>query len=237
MTAPQLAANRANAQLSTGPRTDTGKARASQNSFKHGLCGKIHIVAPEDAEAFNHHCRLMCEALAPVGVLEEEFAQDIAADHWRLKRARSLESAIFAQGPQNQSPESQTGDPEIDAALADGQTWIEQARNLQLLTLYEQRINRTLNKNTAKLEAMQAERKAAYAQAVQEAIVLTELAQSKGEIYHPLPDFPNPENPAGFIYSSSEIARLIDRADRLRKAAALFAHAPAARKSRHSAAK
>lgn len=32
----QLAANRANAQLSTGPRTDAGKAASSRNAWKHG---------------------------------------------------------------------------------------------------------------------------------------------------------------------------------------------------------
>ena len=33
----QIAANRANAQRSTGPRTEQGKARAASSSFKHGL--------------------------------------------------------------------------------------------------------------------------------------------------------------------------------------------------------
>jgi hypothetical protein len=37
ISARQLEANRANARASTGPRTPTGKARASQNSRKHGL--------------------------------------------------------------------------------------------------------------------------------------------------------------------------------------------------------
>ncbi|MBN1506445.1 MAG: hypothetical protein JW955_06345 [Sedimentisphaerales bacterium] len=35
----QIAANRANAQKSTGPRTKTGKAIVPQNAVKHGLFG------------------------------------------------------------------------------------------------------------------------------------------------------------------------------------------------------
>jgi hypothetical protein len=40
MTAAQLAASRANAQLSTGPRTEEGKRRSSLNAFRHGLTAK-----------------------------------------------------------------------------------------------------------------------------------------------------------------------------------------------------
>jgi hypothetical protein len=36
-TARQIAANRANAKLSTGPRTVAGKKRSSRNAFKHGF--------------------------------------------------------------------------------------------------------------------------------------------------------------------------------------------------------
>jgi hypothetical protein len=35
----QIAANRANAQRSTGPRTALGKMKSSRNSFRHGLSG------------------------------------------------------------------------------------------------------------------------------------------------------------------------------------------------------
>ncbi len=218
MTAPQLTANRANAQLSTGPQTPEGKQNSSRNSFRHGLCGKIHAASPEDQEAFQLHCGLILEALAPVGTLEQELAQAIAEDQWRLKRARALENAIFAQGFDSQLHEDGNAGDEVDVALAAGQTWIEQARNLQLLTLYEQRINRVLVRNTADLEAKQAIRKAAHAQAVKEAMVFTEFAQFKGEVYDPLPDFPDPEDHGGFVYSSAEIVRLIHRSNRFGEA-------------------
>ena len=46
----QLAANRANAQLSTGPRTEQGKAISSRNNFKHGFRGEF-LFSRGQAEA------------------------------------------------------------------------------------------------------------------------------------------------------------------------------------------
>ena len=43
MTEAQLVANRANAQFSTGPRTEKGKRRSSLNAFRYGLTGQIVI--------------------------------------------------------------------------------------------------------------------------------------------------------------------------------------------------
>ena len=65
MTQSQLAANRANAQLSTGPRTEEGKKRSSLNAFRHGLTGQIVIHTPEDQDAFQKHCDAIREELAP----------------------------------------------------------------------------------------------------------------------------------------------------------------------------
>jgi hypothetical protein len=44
-TEKQIAANRANAKLSTGPKTAAGKVRSSRNAFRHGLSGRL----PDDS--------------------------------------------------------------------------------------------------------------------------------------------------------------------------------------------
>jgi hypothetical protein len=47
----QIAANQANAQRSTGPKTAAGKERSRANSYKHGLTGEgIVLPAVEAAE-------------------------------------------------------------------------------------------------------------------------------------------------------------------------------------------
>jgi len=145
MTAAQLAARRDNAQLSTGPKTPEGKKRSSLNAFRHGLTGQIVIHTPEDRAAFQQHCDAIREALAPVGALETDLAQAIAEDRWRLNRAGPSKNAIFTLGLQEHS-DPNAAHPEIDAALAQGRTWIAQAKNLQLLTAYEQRIRRSVER-------------------------------------------------------------------------------------------
>ena len=114
MTALQLEANRANAQLATGPATASGKRRSSFNAFKHGLCGKVHIATPEESEAFARHCHAYRESLAPVGPIESDLVQLIAEDRWRLKRARAIENNIFAVGINEHASDIESGDQQID---------------------------------------------------------------------------------------------------------------------------
>jgi hypothetical protein len=218
MTDKQRAANQTNAKKSTGPRTPEGKRRSSLNGRRHSLTGKIHIATPEESEVFDKHCKAYHEALAPLGIIESDLAQEIAEDRWRLKRARSLENSVFALGHHTHAEAMDSGNPQIDAALAEGKTWIEQAKNLQLLTLYENRIRRAIEKNTAQLEAMQAKRKEAYAKAQRDAIRLAQLAESEEEAYNPAADFEPARDHGGFVFSASELARVVDRRDRLDRA-------------------
>src|SRR5215467_11856893 len=220
ITKSQLAANRANAQLSTGPRTEEGKKRSSLNAFRHGLTGQIVIHTQEDRQAFQKHCDAIRESLAPVGALETTLAQSIAEDYWRLNRARALENSIFTLGLQDHSDPA-AGNPEVDAAFAQGRTWIEQARNLQLLTTYEQRIRRSIEKNTAELRTLQTARKAGVEQAEEKARLLVELAEYEdrhGRNYDPSNDFPPESRPLGFVFSKSAVLGRIELDKRLKQA-------------------
>jgi hypothetical protein len=48
----QLAANRANAQKSTGPTSDTGKSVSKYNSLRHGLNSFLVCLPSEDKEMY-----------------------------------------------------------------------------------------------------------------------------------------------------------------------------------------
>jgi hypothetical protein len=48
----QLAANRRNAQLSTGPQTPEGRAAVRSNALRHGLTAKIAVLDNENPEHF-----------------------------------------------------------------------------------------------------------------------------------------------------------------------------------------
>jgi hypothetical protein len=221
MTEAQLTANRENAQHSTGPRTSEGRKRSSLNAFRHGLTGQIIMHTPEDAQAFKKHCGGICEALAPVGAIELDLAQAIAEDRWRLNRARALENSIFALG-QGEYLREGSGHPETDAAFAQGRTWMAHAHELHLLTTYENRIRRSVEKNTAELNAIQTQRKAAIAKAEEEARLLVQLAEAEGGDYDPADDFPPESQPIGFVFSKPAIQRQIERSQRLGRALGLM---------------
>jgi hypothetical protein len=58
-------ANVANASLSTGPRTEEGKARSSRNAVKHGLTSKHLVIAPGEEQEFASTPPGTCNASAP----------------------------------------------------------------------------------------------------------------------------------------------------------------------------
>ena len=91
----QVEANRLNAQKSTGPRTPEGKARVAANAIRHGLLCEKAFIDGEDFALFEEHCRSMKESLAPVGAIEEELADRVAAQSWRLRRATGIEGLFL----------------------------------------------------------------------------------------------------------------------------------------------
>jgi hypothetical protein len=213
-TPAQIAANQANSRLSTGATTEAGKKIVSQNSWKHGLYAKLHIAPPGEEDALEEHVAGYLQAYAPVGLPERDLVRNIAENHFRLQRAHSLEHALFTEIILEQSAN-------VDSASAD-ETWAEKTKELKNITAQAGRIQRAVEKSTAALNSMQANRKAAYSKAEAEAILLTQLAHAKGQTVDATKDFPSPEHCGGFVYSLPEIARLIGRAARLAEANARF---------------
>jgi hypothetical protein len=218
MSDKQLESNRANSEKSTGPKTPEGKRRSSLNSYRHGLTGQVHTATAEELAVFQKHCAAILAELAPRGPMEIYFAQSIAEDMWRLQRARALENGIFAQGFRDHVDSIAAGHPETDASLSQSQTWAQQAHNLHLLTIYEGRIRRALEKNRAELAALQTKRKADYAHALEQATLLVEHAESKGETYDPASDFLPAREYGGFVFSTTVVEAAYDRSRRVREA-------------------
>ena len=94
----QLAANRANAQRSTGPNTPQGKARARYNGVRHGLTGRVIVLPTEDLAAYRKFFEELVESFHPETPFERQLAQTIADTQWRLNRARSIEDGMFCAG-------------------------------------------------------------------------------------------------------------------------------------------
>ena len=92
----QINANRKNALLSKGPKTDLGKLNSSKNSLKHGLTAK-QLVIGEDLNEFEKYRDHMIEALKPEGILEEQIVYKIIDVGFRLRRIGGIEAGIYNQ--------------------------------------------------------------------------------------------------------------------------------------------
>jgi hypothetical protein len=92
----QYEANRANAQHSTGPRTEEGKNRSRFNSVKHGLTADRLLIPGEDPAEFELLRDEFLEAYNPQGAQEELLTGMLIGDFWRLRRQRQVESGVLA---------------------------------------------------------------------------------------------------------------------------------------------
>jgi hypothetical protein len=92
-TSPQsLAANPANAKLSTGPRSAQGKRQSSRNSVKHGLLSATPVFHSDEEKARFEAIRTKILAeTAPVGMLETLLTEDIVSVFWKLLLATAWE--------------------------------------------------------------------------------------------------------------------------------------------------
>ena len=64
-TRKQREANRRNARHSTGPRTDAGKQRSSQNALKHGLLAVQSVIPGEDPADYDSLLTEFAERFLP----------------------------------------------------------------------------------------------------------------------------------------------------------------------------
>ena len=91
----QIAANRANALHSTGPKTPEGKAAVRHNAMRHALLARDVVLPEEDLDAFEDLLNQVRAELSPVGRIEELLVDRIVNIMWRLGRSARMETALF----------------------------------------------------------------------------------------------------------------------------------------------
>ena len=170
----QLRANQQNAQKSTGPRTEEGKARARYNARRHGLTGQFYVMDDDDRQAYFAFEKGLFNALAPVGEYEHQLAISIAQDHWRLNRSRAIEYNTYGLGHHEHAGETGTDSPETEAAITQAQTWRADNKHFSNMALYETRLHRMIARNKKELDDLQTKRNTAEAAAREEAQLLLE---------------------------------------------------------------
>jgi len=157
----RLVANRANATdepallseaktqktPSTGPTSAEGKAVSSQNALKTGLTGKTVLLPPDDPATFENHVTAYFTEYQPEGLRECEIVQSLAETRWRLNRIFALETAIFAQLPQDDQP-----------APTQLEIYLKYEKQLRNLHIQEGRLHRRYEKELAELLQLQKDR-------------------------------------------------------------------------------
>jgi hypothetical protein len=99
-TPKQVAANRRNAQKSTGPKSAEAKEKVSQNATKHGLCGHFSILeGVESQERFDFFLNRLIADEQPVGQAEIELVVKMAEHTWLAKRALRMQGNSFIHMP------------------------------------------------------------------------------------------------------------------------------------------
>ena len=132
-------ANAANAHLSTGPQTEQGKARSSQNARKHGLTAAEFVIAAEDREEF------------------EEFLAELQADvsPKRQTTASPLRSASRVRLESPPHPPHGSGTNRSAKSYLDILDNPELTAQLDRLARHKTRIERSFHRSLRELKALQ----------------------------------------------------------------------------------
>jgi hypothetical protein len=135
----RLAANAANAQHSTGPRTLEGQARSSQNARTHGLTARDLIVAPNEREEFEELLNGYQTQVKPEGAIQQTLFDELVGAAWNLRRVRRMETALC---PDTTSYQDLMNDDELQ-------------KKLDRLARHKTRIERTFHRSLKELKALQ----------------------------------------------------------------------------------
>ena len=137
----------------TGPRTDAGKARSSQNAVKHGIFSQNPVIPGENTAEWDTFCKEIVQSHAPIGLFETELAERIALQLWRLRRVGRYEAelvgAIYAEAE---------GDVEAEPTLPERACRLQEA--LARVVRYEAHVGRQLKDAQKLLRERQEQRQA-----------------------------------------------------------------------------
>ena len=154
----QLNANRENAKHSTGPQSETSKAKVRLNALKHGYSGHIVVIPDHEKEAFRQHLENFRSEYNPKGITEEVLVQSLCDISWSTQQMRAQSANIMALMGSEPVPGERSA--ETDYALAQAMSVGDNLKNLNTLGIYENRKVRLFNATRRELVQVQAERRA-----------------------------------------------------------------------------
>jgi hypothetical protein len=178
----QTAANRLNAQKSTGPRTPEGRAAVRLNGVKHGLTAETIVLKGESQADFTGLLDSLEAEHAPTSPTDEELVVQLEMATWRLRRLYHQEAGFYAY--QIKSLADIGKDLKLDDAgqMARAAGWGE--KTLDLFNRQEGRLERSFYRALHELQRLRKERDANLASVCQ-----TPEVEDVGQV----PDLPSKE--------------------------------------------
>ncbi len=158
VTPAQLAANRANATHSTGPKTEEGKRISSQNALKTGLTGRAPFLSTEEAAAYQEHCARILSTHKPANDDERNHVAMIADLEWRIMRIPALEAGLYSVGRTRLTPKSENHLEEKNVLVSDSEIYVVYQKEFNNLYLQESRLVRRLDRELKLLIVLQQKR-------------------------------------------------------------------------------
>jgi len=162
----RVEANRRNAQKSTGPRTEAGKARVSQNALKHGLRSERNPLDPAtdttlpiERDEFLATLSAFTAEFNPQTPLETRLVERLAQLDLRLNRAMRLETAQLDQSAVRIIAREGGAFPQDDPRARDNyllmRSFLDAGTALTLIARYESRLSRDFARTLAQLRQVQ----------------------------------------------------------------------------------
>ena len=180
-TPAQIAANQKNSQFSTGPTSETGKAKSSLNAVKTGLTGRTVLLSGDDAAAYQAHIDRVFAFWEPGDDTERALTQTVADTEWRLLRIPSLEAGIYALGRLEFKAKFADEPEAVRASLVDAHTFLTYRKDLNNLSIQEGRLGRIRETAMEALNEVQEERRKRTSAQIKEAAGALQEAKRAGK--------------------------------------------------------
>ena len=101
----QITTARTNGAKSHGPVTPEGKARSSQNAFRHGLTARTVVLNNEEPGPFIALCETLTNDYQPQTEYEHILVQQLAGARWKLRRCDIAEKGLIDKAADELRPQ------------------------------------------------------------------------------------------------------------------------------------
>src|SRR5712691_2503147 len=151
---------RVNGAKSQGPKTAEGREKSSANSFKHGLSARnIVVLECENEDDFWTVHNEQMEIHQPATPAEKDLVDQMVAARWRMRRLRSIESALLDSEMIRQKAAIDEKFAQCDRGVQLSEAYTTQAnqsRAMALASRHESRLNRMYMSSYKVLRELQA---------------------------------------------------------------------------------